>query len=288
MHNTARDTQPVSWTDIENAIATNTRKGLRLETVSLVPQITTVAAPVAWMPSGWKYASNDFCATPISVALMASDPLYEVSAANTRRGLEKDSATELANGFDEMYNKFSGRSRGWIKSHMGTELGKWAGGATNVPFDWTSLLDKKKVLSALLDIVCMKYGIRFAVWWSDHKKLTVWPLTESDDESWVSAPIVIVEVLVSGEAHVLLSPDGDLRIKPILWASLFKTIGEWQWVRPCTSPGLSTKTLTELRADYAEVAGPAMASALPKKVDKETLSNIIYRHDWMSVRLLQN
>jgi hypothetical protein len=216
---------------------------------------------------------------------MGSDPLYEISAPNVRRGLEKDAATELATEFDSLYVKYAGRTRGWIKSHLQLELGKWAGGATDVPFDWTSLLDKKKVLSSLLDIVCVKYGIRIAVWWSDHKKLTLWPLLESDDESWASAPIINVEVLISGEAHVLLSPDGDNRIKPAMWTTLFKTIGEWQWVRPCTSPGLSTKTLAELRADYAEVAGDVMAANLPKKIDKETLSNIIYKHDWMSLRL---
>lgn len=286
MQNTARDTQPVLWSDIETAIGANSRRNMKLESISGVSQITESVASISWMPVGWKYAGNEFCATPISIALMGSDPLYEISAPNVRRGLEKDAATELATEFDSLYAKYAGRTRGWIKSHLQLELGKWAGGATDVPFDWTSLLDKKKVLSSLLDIVCVKYGIRIAVWWSEHKKLTLWPLLESDDESWASAPIINVEVLISGEAHVLLSPDGDNRIKPATWATLFKTIGEWQWIRPCTSPGLSTKTLAELRADYAEVAGDVMAANLPKKIDKETLSNIIYKHDWMSLRLL--
>ena len=113
----------------------------------------------------------------------------------------------------------------------------------------------------------------------------MWPLQESHDEAWLNAPILNVEVLSSGEAHVILNPEGDARIRPQFWASLFKTIGEWQWTRPGTSPGLSTKTLTELRADYAEMAGEIMATTLPKKIDKETLSNLIYRHDWMNVRL---
>jgi hypothetical protein len=237
------------------------------------------------MPAGWNYANSDFRATPISLALMASDPLYTVSSSNTQRGLEKDMATELASEFDSLYNKYSGRTRGWIKSHLNQELGKWAGGATDVPFDWTSLLDKKKVLSALLDIICVKNSLRIAVWWSEHKKLSLWPLSESDGDGWRTAPIINVEVLTSGEAHVMLSPDGDMRVKPNVWTSLFKTIGEWQWVRPCTSPGLSTKTVAELRADYAEIAGEQIAAMLPKKVDKDTLSNIIYKYDWLNVRL---
>ena len=202
--------------------------------------------------------------------------------------MQKDAASELALEFDSLYVKYNGRTRGWIKTSLNVELGKWAGGATDVPFDWTSLLEKKKVLSALLDIVCVKYAIRIAVWWSEHKKLTVWPLHESDDEAWLNAPILNVEVLSSGEAHVILNPDGDMRIKPCSWTPIFKTTGEWQWTRPGTSPGLSAKTLTELRADYTEIAGETMAETLPKKVDKETLSNIIYKYDWMSIRLVKD
>jgi len=285
MQNTARDTQPVSFSEVEQAIRSNPRRGLRLETITNIQPVVSTTDSISWMPKGWAYAKSDFCATPISLALMATDPLYEISAINTKRSLEKEAATELALEFDSLYSKYNGRTRGWIKTTLNTELGKWAGGATDAPFDWTSLLEKKKVLSALLDIVCVKYAIRIAVWWSDHKKLSVWPLQESGDEAWANAPIVNVEVLTSGEAHVLLNPEGDMRIKPLIWTALFKTIGEWQWTRPGTSPGLSTKTLTELRADYAELAGESMASNLPKKLDKDTLSNIIYRYDWMNLRL---
>jgi len=288
MQNTARDTQPVSFTDIENAIRCNPKRGVKLDPISSVHPVATTVKSVSWMPKGWGYATSDFCASPVSLALMASDPLYEISSINTKRGLEKEAASELALEFDGLYSKYNGRTRGWIKSALYTELGKWAGGATDVPFDWTSLLEKKKVLSALLDIVCVKYAIRIAVWWSEHKKLSLWPLYESSDEAWLNAPILNVEVLSSGEAHVLLTPDGDMRVKPCSWTPIFKTIGEWQWTRPCTSPGLSTKTLTELRADYTELAGESMEASLPKKVDKDTLCNIIYRYDWMNVRLIKD
>jgi hypothetical protein len=286
MQNTARETQPVLFSDVEQAIYCNPKRGLKLDAIVCVQPILSTADSISWMPKGWVYAKSDFCASPISMALMATDPLYEISAKNTKRSLEKDAATELALEFDALYSKYNGRTRGWIKTTLNTELSKWASGATDAPFDWTSLLEKKKVLSALLDIICVKYAIRIAVWWSEHKKLTIWPLQESDDEAWANAPILNVEVLSSGEAHVILNPEGDARVKPSIWATLFKTIGEWQWVRPGTSPGLSTKTLGELRADYAEIAGENMASVLPKKIDKDTLSNIIYRHDWMNVRLL--
>ena len=287
MQNTARDTQPVSFSDVEQAIRSNPKRNMKLESITSIHPVVSTIDSILWMPKGWVYAKSDFCASPISLALMATDPLYEISAINTKRGLEKDAATELAHEFDSLYSKYNGRTRGWVKTNLNTELGKWAGGATDAPFDWTSLLEKKKVLSALLDIVCVKYAIRIAVWWSEYKKLTVWPLQESDDESWAKAPILNVEVLSSGEAHVILNPDGDARIKPTVWMALFKTIGEWQWTRPGTSPGLSTKTLTELRADYSEMAGETMALTLPKKLDKDTLSNIIYRYDWMNLRLCE-
>lgn len=293
MQGTVRDTQPVSWNDIERIIQANPHRERRLDEIRLTDGPSVTAAqpqvnerPVLWLPKGWTYANSSFFATPISLALMATDPLYEISAVNTRRSMEKEAATELADGFDEMYNKHGGRSRGWVKTHMNTELTQWAAGATERPFDWTALLDKKKILSALIDITCVKYGVRLAVWWSEHKKLSLWPLTESDDVAWASAPIINVEVLTSGEAHVIVNPDGDTKVKANPWSALFKTIGEWQWVRPATAPSISGRTLTELKAEYGEIAGAVQLSNLSKKIDKDTIAMLIYKYNWLSVRLL--
>lgn len=287
MQGTVRDTQPVSWTDIEHAISSNPHRRRTLEPITTTSaQSETDAKVVEWMPKGWTYANSSFFATPISIALMATDPLYEISSTNTRRSMEKEAATELAEKFDEMYAKYNGRTRGWTKTAMGSELTQWAAGATERPFDWTSLLDKRKILSALIDITCTKYGIRLAIWWSEHKKLSIWPLQEADEVAWESAPILNIEVLTSGEAHVLVNPDGDIKVKPTLWTKLFKTIGEWQWVRPATAPSISTRTLTELKAEYSEIAGEKAAESLPKKVDKETVAMLIYKYNWTNIRLL--
>ena len=286
MQGTVRDTQPVSWNEIEKAIQANPNRNRKLEAINLSRvDVESVATPVTWMPSGWTYANSSFFATPISIALMATDPLYEISATNTRRSMEKEAATELAEQFDEMYNKYNGRGRAWVKTHMNTELTQWAAGATERPFDWTALLDKRKILSALIDITCVKYGIRLAVWWSEHKKLSLWPLTESSEVSWESAPILNVEVLTSGEAHVLVNPEGDTKVKPALWKNLFKSIGEWQWVRPATAPSISGRTLTELKAEYGEQVGEEIMSTLPKKIDKDSVAVLIYKHNWLSERL---
>jgi hypothetical protein len=284
MQNTARDTQPVSWSDIEAAIKSNPHRKRCAEAIcpDAVP-IEEQTKSVAWLP-GWTYANANFKATPISLVLMATDPLYEISAINTRREMERESATELANEFDALYAKHNGRGRGWVKTATSTELAQWAGGATDIPFDWTNLLEKRKILSALLDLVCVKFGVRIAIWWSEHKKLCVWPVVESDDSSWDSAPILNIEVLTSGEAHVLMNADNDIRVKPAVWTALFKTIGEWQWVRPSTSGSIGGKTLTDLKAEYAGIAGENQVAALPKKIDKETLANVIYRYQCMDVR----
>jgi hypothetical protein len=286
MQATVRDTQPVCWTEIEEAIRVNPHRRKILESVvSTSVKSDTAAKSVLWMPADWTYANSSFLATPISIALMATDPLYEISSTNTRRSMEKESATELAEQFDAMYAKYNGRTRGWVKTAMGSELTQWAAGATERPFDWTALLDKRKILSALIDITCTKFNIRIAVWWSEHKKLCVWPLDESDDVAWESAPVLNIEVLTSGEAHVLINPDGDVRVKPAFWLKLFKTIGEWQWVRPSTAPSISTRTLTELKAEYGTVLGEKALEALPKKVDKETIAILIYKYNLMNHRL---
>jgi len=166
---------------------------------------------------------------------------------------------------------------------MTSELNLWAGGGTDQPFDWTLLLDKRKILSALIDIVCVKYGVRIVVWWSEHKKLSVWPLTESSDESWLSAPLLNIEVLSSGEAHIMQSE--EVRVRSVEWMRVFETIGEWRWTRPITWASIGSKSLADLKTEYSEMAGQGKLEALPKRIDKETLANVIYRYEWMEVRL---
>jgi hypothetical protein len=97
----------------------------------------------------------------------------------------------------------------------------------------------------------------------------------------------VVKVEASGEAHIILNPDGQVNVKPVVWTPLFVTIGEWHWMPPCTSPGLSTKTLSEMKSEYAEIAGEAMVNTLPKKIDKATLASVIYRYQWLNDRLAQ-
>ena len=290
MQTTVRDTQPVSWNDIDKVISMNPHRNMRFDTIKMEKADTIKtyvdADVVNWMPKGWTYADSSFLATPISMAIMATDPLYEISSTNTRRSMEKEASTELAEQFDNMYVKHNGRGRGWVKTAMNSELTQWAAGATERPFDWTALLDKRKILSALIDITCVKYCIRIAVWWSQHKKLSVWPLQESDDVSWDSAPIINVEVLTSGEAHVLVNPEGDTKVKPILWVNMFKTIGEWEWVRPATAPSIGSRTLAELKAEYGEIAGENELASLSKKIDKDTVAVLIYKYNWIQGRLL--
>jgi len=287
MQNTARETQPVSWSEITEVIKSNPHRNKGLSEIRAQPNMEATvasAATVPWMTKGWTYKASEVRAHPMTLALLATDPLYEISAPNTRKGIEKDAAMELATDFDTLYSRHNGRGRGWVKTQMTSELNLWAGGGTDQPFDWTSLLDKRKILSALIDIVCVKYGVRIVVWWSEHKKLSVWPLTESaDDASWASAPMLNIEVLSSGEAHIIELE--EVRVRSTEWMKVFESIGEWQWTRPSTWPSISSKSLGDLKTEYSESAGQGRLEALPKRIDKETLANVIYRYQWMEMRL---
>lgn len=283
MQNTVRDTQPVSWSEIADVIKLNSHRTKGLPEIRSVFGMETVESAVPWMSKGWTYRTSDVRAHPMTAVLLATDPLYDISAPNTRKGIEKDAAMELATDFDTLYANHNGRGRGWVKTQMTSELNLWAGGGTDLPFDWTSLLDKRKILSALIDIVCVKYCVRIVVWWSEHKRLTMWPLVEPDDQSWASAPILNIEVLSSGEAHIMQC--GAVRVRSAEWMPVFETIGEWQWTRPSTWPSISSKCLGDLKAEYSELAGSGGLDALPKRIDKETLANVIYRYQWMEIRL---
>jgi len=283
---TVRDTQPVSYEQIEAVLMNNPRRMIDLIDINTSLENGLKESNIPWLPEGWTYANSDFRATPLVLTLMATDPLYEISSENIRRSLEKEAASELALEFDSLYEKYNGRTRKWIKSHLNVELGNAAAGATDQPFNWTGLLENNKVLSAVIDIICVKYGVRIAVWWSEHKKLSLWPIEESEYVD-NDTPIMNIEVLTSGEAHVLKGPNSDCKIKPTQWLTLFKTIGEWQWVRPSTSPSISGKTITELRSEYTELVGPDVAERLSKKIDKDSLANIIFKTKWIEMRLVK-
>jgi hypothetical protein len=284
--NNIRDSQPVSWEQIEAVINSNSRRFADLEDINTGVENGIRESAVPWLPEGWTYANSEFRATPLSLALMATDPLYEISSPNIRRSLEKEAGMEMSLEFDDLYNKHNGRLRKWVKSHLNIHLGNAAAGATDQPFNWTGLLDSIKVLSAVVDIICVKYNIRIAIWWSEHKKISLWPIEESEHVQ-NDTPIMNIEVLTSGEAHVLKGPNSDPKIKPAQWLSLFKTIGEWQWVRPLTCPSLSGKTATELRSEYAELVDTSTMERLSKKIDKDTLANLIYKTKWLELQLTE-
>lgn len=285
-NNAVRDAQPVTWEQIEAVIMANPRRTVDLEDINTGVENGIRETSVPWLPEGWTYANSEFRATPLSLALMATDPLYEISSPNIRRSLEKEAGMEMALEFDALYAKYNGRTRKWVKTHMNVQLGNAAAGATDLPFNWTGLLDNTKVLSAVLDIICVKYDIRIAIWWSEHKKLSLWPIEESEHVQ-NDTPIMNIEVLTSGEAHVLKGPNSDSKIKPSQWLALFKTIGEWQWIRPSTCPSISGTTLTDMRSEYAELVGAPEMERLSKKIDKDSLANLIYKTKWVELQLVE-
>ena len=103
MQNTARETQPVSWSEITEVIKSNPHRNKGLTEIRAQPNMEAAvasAATVPWMTRGWTYKASDVRAHPMTLALLATDPLYEISAPNTRKGIEKDAAMELATDFD--------------------------------------------------------------------------------------------------------------------------------------------------------------------------------------------
>ena len=78
-----------------------------------------------------------------------------------------------------------------------------------------------------------------------------------------------------------------VRVRSAEWMKVFETIGEWQWTRPSTWPSIGSKSLADLKTEFSELAGEDRLTALPKRIDKETLANVIYRYQWMEMRLVQ-
>ena len=53
MQNTARDTQPVSFSDVEQAIRSNPKRNMKLESITSIHPVVSTIDSILWMPKGW-------------------------------------------------------------------------------------------------------------------------------------------------------------------------------------------------------------------------------------------
>jgi hypothetical protein len=122
---------------------------------------------------------------PISIGMSLRDPMYEIATKQVKQTLEAEETQRLESQLDGLYKSESGRSRGWVKTHLTAFLLPRAASGSFVSakevFSWEDLQSNKKH-SAIFDFVCLAKGIRVAVWYENTKEVFVWPAADSTQQ----------------------------------------------------------------------------------------------------------
>jgi hypothetical protein len=118
---------------------------------------------------------------PISIGMVLRDPMYDIATKQVKQTLEAEEAQRLEGVLDALYKSESGRSRGWVKTHLTAFLlPRAASGSFVSPkevFSWDQVRTDKQA-SAVLDFVCLAKGIRIAVWYPESKETYIWPAAD--------------------------------------------------------------------------------------------------------------
>ena len=122
---------------------------------------------------------------PIAIGVELSDVLYTGSSAQTKHTMECEEAQRIEGLLAELYKSQGGRSRGWTKGGLETWIKPRCASGGNireldrakVAFTWQLVCDDK-AMSAFLDFLCVAKKIRVAIWFSEEKRVVVYPAAD--------------------------------------------------------------------------------------------------------------
>jgi hypothetical protein len=230
----------VSWSEMEAAIRTNPHRSCSLQGGAASASLSALPseAALAWFP-GWTEDETFTVKDPVALSLWVRDPLYRVAAPAIRRSMEMEEAAFLLHSSETAWKQHNGRVRSWVRKHLEEDLRLRAGGGDPAPDAWEAIRTTKRA-ALLLDYICIMRGIRVALWWPDHKAVTVIPLTGS-------APTTTVSQLNCLSGRMLIGPASELTVPPSSWpALLLKASSEIAWTPPASAPSIGTNTVAQI------------------------------------------
>jgi len=228
----------VSWTEIEAAIKANPQRDVRLQAGAASTSITALPSDtqLGWL-QGWSEDTTCTIADAVSFALWVREPLYRIAAGPIRRSMEMEEASWLLHASEAAWKQHNGRVRGWVRKHLEEDLRLRAGGGSEAPDAWESIRTTKRA-ALLLDYVCVMRGLRVALWWPDHKAVTVVPLTSSDTQ---------ITQLNCVSGRILLGPSSESVVPGITWpALLLKASSDYVWAPPASAPSIGAQTVAQI------------------------------------------
>lgn len=244
---------PVPWTDVQAAIAVNSRRHESLSApgsaaFSLAAMPNTESEH-SWLP-GWSDDTTFTIADAVSFALWVRDPLYRTAMPSVRRAMEMEEAQALLHGSETAWATHNGKGRGWVRKHLEEDLRARAGGADPVPDAWDAVRIQKRA-AQLVDYICVMHGLRMALWWPDAGVCTVIPVAGGVP---ATAPIIQVNCTTG---HVLVDRAGSYRVVGPSWPGLITAAKEVTWTPAACSPSVGSATVADIQARIAVIDATA-------------------------------
>jgi hypothetical protein len=242
----------VNWDDLATAIKENPQRDVRLQGGAASSSINTMPsdAILAWLPA-WTEDTTFMVTDAVSLVLWVRDPLYRIASNVIRRSMEMEEAASLLHASESAWKTHNGRVRGWVRKHLEEDLRLRAGGGDPAPDTWESIRTTKRS-ALLMDYVCIMRDVRVALWWPDHKAVTVSPLTLSDQSSDKG---VVQLNCMSG--HMLLGPSAEFQIPGPSWKSLL-VASEFTWAPPLSAPSIGSHTVGQIQERIHAIAPAAV------------------------------
>lgn len=195
---------------------------------------------------------------PIAIGISLRDPMYAIATPAVKQSIQAEEARLLEAKLAELYKSESGRSRGWVKTHLEAFLvPRAANGSQNhgkAVFDWSQLWTDKQT-SATLDYICAAKDIRLAVWNEATHEIGLWPAADSTKPR--DGPTPLLHVTAQGVERPAAPMEGwKLRAPLSVEHALEKlTLAELESV--ATNIGLTPSELTGKKADRVRTIATA-------------------------------
>ena len=255
---------PASWAEIEQAIKLNPQRGVSLfgegAASASVAAMPTEDVPLSWL-SGWTEDDSMTIADPVSLSLWIRDPMYRAASTPIRRSMEMEEASWLLNGSEVAWKEHNGRVRGWIRKHLEEDLRLRSGGGEPAPDAWETIRTTKRS-ALLMDYICKMRDLRVALWWPEHKTVTVLPASGS------SVTEVIQFNCLSG--RVMMAGGGEYKVSGSTWPLLLEKAVDITWSPAASLPSAGSQTVAQIQERILSLPGGATA---PKTGGRTVLWN---------------
>jgi len=259
----------VPWEDLsEAALANPTRFTSLIGAASL--SVTSMPAHDKVLPWSGSFTEDTtfVISDAVSLALWIRDPLFRTATPSIRRAMEKEEAAFLLHSSESAWKEKGGKARGWVRKHLEEELRiRSAGGDPEVDA-WESVRTVKRK-AQLLDYICVMRSFRLALWWPDHKSVTM-----------IGAGKEVVQMNCSS-SRLMFDTAGHFKMAAAEWPSLVTQANlksDISWIVPANAPSSGALTVAQIN-EQLDALSPGRTRVAGNRANLWTLlqQKILYK-----------